>query len=94
MKLRVERYAGVKADERPVRFQLDDRGYLVEERLRSTPASSVAADLESSQSARSSEVGSADAHLSPPDSPHPAFFILILIERWFVATHPRWEPSA
>jgi len=33
MKLRVECYAGVKADERPVRFQLDDRDYLVEEVL-------------------------------------------------------------
>ena len=33
MKLRVECYAGVKADERPVRFQLDERDYLVEEVL-------------------------------------------------------------
>jgi hypothetical protein len=33
MKLRVECYAGRKADERPVRFQLDDRDYLVEEVL-------------------------------------------------------------
>jgi hypothetical protein len=33
MKLRVECYAGGKADERPVRFQLDDRDYLVEEVL-------------------------------------------------------------
>ena len=33
MKLRVECYAGRKADERPVRFQLDDRHYLVEEVL-------------------------------------------------------------
>jgi len=33
MKLRVECYAGQKADERPVRFQLDDRDYLVEEVL-------------------------------------------------------------
>jgi hypothetical protein len=33
MKLRVECYAGRKADERPVRFQLDDRVYLVEEVL-------------------------------------------------------------
>jgi hypothetical protein len=31
MKLRVECYAGRKAAERPVRFQLDDRDYLVEE---------------------------------------------------------------
>jgi hypothetical protein len=33
MKLRVECYAGTKADERPVRFQLDGRDYLVEELL-------------------------------------------------------------
>jgi hypothetical protein len=33
MKMRVECYAGAKADERPVRFQLDDRDYLVEEVL-------------------------------------------------------------
>jgi hypothetical protein len=33
MKLRVECYSGKKADERPVRFQLDDRDYLVEELL-------------------------------------------------------------
>jgi hypothetical protein len=33
MKLRVECYAGRSADERPVRFQLDDRDYLVEEML-------------------------------------------------------------
>ncbi len=33
MKLRVECYAGRKADERPVRFHLDDRDYLVEEVL-------------------------------------------------------------
>jgi hypothetical protein len=33
MKLRVQCYAGRKADERPVRFQLDDRDYLVEEVL-------------------------------------------------------------
>jgi hypothetical protein len=33
MKLRVECYAGVEADERPVRFQLDDRDHLVEEGL-------------------------------------------------------------
>ena len=33
MKLRVECYAGVKADARPVRFQLDDRDNLVEEVL-------------------------------------------------------------
>jgi len=33
MKLWVECYAGLKADERPVRFQLDDRDYLVEEIL-------------------------------------------------------------
>jgi len=31
MKLRVECYAGRKGDERPVRFQLGDRDYLVEE---------------------------------------------------------------
>lgn len=33
MKLRVKCYSGPKADERPVRFQLDDREYLVEELL-------------------------------------------------------------
>jgi hypothetical protein len=33
MKLRVECYSGRKADERPVRFQLGERGYLVEEVL-------------------------------------------------------------
>jgi len=33
MKLRVECYAGRKADERPVRFHLDERDYLVEEVL-------------------------------------------------------------
>jgi hypothetical protein len=33
MKLRVECYAGRKADERPVRFELDGRDYLVEELL-------------------------------------------------------------
>jgi len=33
MKLRVKGYSGPKADERPVRFQLDDREYLVEELL-------------------------------------------------------------
>ena len=33
MKLRVECYAGRKADERPVWFQLDDRDYLVAEVL-------------------------------------------------------------
>lgn len=33
MKLRVECYAGRKAAERPVRFQLDDHDYLVEEIL-------------------------------------------------------------
>lgn len=33
MKVRVECYAGRKADERPVRFQLDERDYLVEELL-------------------------------------------------------------
>jgi len=33
MKLRVECYAGRKADERPVRFELDGRDYLVEEVL-------------------------------------------------------------
>jgi len=31
MKLRVECYAGHKADERPVRFQMNDRDYFVEE---------------------------------------------------------------
>lgn len=31
MDLRVQCYAGRKADERPVRFQLGDREYLVEE---------------------------------------------------------------
>jgi hypothetical protein len=31
--LRVECYSGRKADERPVRFQLDERDYLVEEVL-------------------------------------------------------------
>jgi hypothetical protein len=31
MKLRVECYAGSRADERPVRFWLDERGYMVEE---------------------------------------------------------------
>jgi hypothetical protein len=31
MKLRVQCYAGQKADERPVRFQLLDRDYMVEE---------------------------------------------------------------
>jgi hypothetical protein len=31
MKLRVECYAGGKADERPVRFQLAERDYMVEE---------------------------------------------------------------
>ena len=33
MKLQVECYAGHKADERPVRFRLQDRDYLVEELL-------------------------------------------------------------
>jgi hypothetical protein len=33
MKVRVECYSGRKADERPVRFQLDERDYLVEEVL-------------------------------------------------------------
>jgi hypothetical protein len=33
MKVRVECYAGRKADERPVRFQLDSRDYVVEEAL-------------------------------------------------------------
>jgi hypothetical protein len=33
MKLRVECYSGSKADERPVRFRLDDHDYLVEELL-------------------------------------------------------------
>jgi hypothetical protein len=33
MKLRVECYAGRKADERPLRFELDERGYRVEEVL-------------------------------------------------------------
>jgi hypothetical protein len=33
VKLRVERYSGCKADERPVRFRLDDRDYFVEELL-------------------------------------------------------------
>lgn len=33
MKLRVECYAGSKADERPVRFKLGEREYLVEEVL-------------------------------------------------------------
>jgi hypothetical protein len=31
--VRVECYSGRKADERPIRFQLDDRDYLVEELL-------------------------------------------------------------
>jgi hypothetical protein len=31
MKLRVESYAGAKADERPVRFQLGERDHMVEE---------------------------------------------------------------
>lgn len=31
MKLEVDCYSGFKADERPVRFRLDDRPYLVEE---------------------------------------------------------------
>jgi hypothetical protein len=33
MKVRVECYSGRKADERPVRFQLDGRVYVVEEVL-------------------------------------------------------------
>jgi hypothetical protein len=33
MKVRVECYSGRKADERPVRFQLDECDYLVEELL-------------------------------------------------------------
>jgi hypothetical protein len=33
MKLRVECYAGGRADERPIRFQLDDNDYMVEELL-------------------------------------------------------------
>jgi hypothetical protein len=33
MKVRVECYAGWKADERPVRFELDGRVYMVEEVL-------------------------------------------------------------
>ena len=33
MKLRVECYSGRKADERPIRFQLGERDYLVEEVL-------------------------------------------------------------
>jgi hypothetical protein len=33
MTLRVECYSSHKADERPVRFQLDDRAYVVEELL-------------------------------------------------------------
>jgi hypothetical protein len=33
MKLRVECYAGAKADERPVRFQLGERDYMVDEVL-------------------------------------------------------------
>jgi hypothetical protein len=33
MTLRVECYAGAKADERPVRFQLRERDYMVEEVL-------------------------------------------------------------
>ena len=33
MKLQVECYAGHKADQRPVRFRLEDRDYLVEELL-------------------------------------------------------------
>jgi len=33
VKLRVECYAGAKADERPVRFQLGERDYMVEEIL-------------------------------------------------------------
>jgi hypothetical protein len=31
MRLHVQSYAGTKTDERPVRFRLDDREYLVEE---------------------------------------------------------------
>ena len=33
MKLHVQCYSGTKADERPVRFRLDNREYLVEEIL-------------------------------------------------------------
>jgi hypothetical protein len=33
MRVRVECYSGRKSDERPVRFQLDERDYLVEELL-------------------------------------------------------------
>ena len=33
MKLHLQCYSGSKADERPVRFRLDDREYLVEEIL-------------------------------------------------------------
>jgi hypothetical protein len=33
MKLRVECYAGTKADERPVRFRLGERDHMVEEVL-------------------------------------------------------------
>ena len=33
MKLRVECYSGGKADERPIRFHLNDRDYLVKEWL-------------------------------------------------------------
>jgi hypothetical protein len=33
MKLRVECYSGAKADERPVRFQMGERHYMVEELL-------------------------------------------------------------
>ena len=33
MKLEVDCYSGFKADERPVRFRLDDRSYVVEEVL-------------------------------------------------------------
>jgi hypothetical protein len=33
MKLRVECYAGRKSDERPVRFQLGDRNYMIDEVL-------------------------------------------------------------
>jgi hypothetical protein len=33
MKLEVECYSGRKADERPVRFRLDDHDYLIEEVL-------------------------------------------------------------
>ena len=33
MKLRVECYAGMKADERPVRFQLGERDHMVDEVL-------------------------------------------------------------